>query len=103
MAGDPRALIAANNMEIRRLTHLTERLGRPTLDAYIDKLIEDSELRFRNERQDLPQRTVEVEGCLDGEGTKDEPIHLRARVTVDGRNVTFDFTGTDDQRPAPLN
>ena len=103
VAGDLRAQIAANNMGIRRLTHLIERHGKPTLDFYIDKLIEYSELRIRNELQKLPQGTVEAEACLDDDGVTGEPVHLKARVTVDGRNVTFDFTGTDDQRPAPMN
>jgi len=103
VGGDLRAQIAANDMGIRRLTQLIGRYGMDTVSFYIDKLIEYGEQRVRAELLTLPRGIFEAEASLDDDGITDEPVHIRARVTLDGRTVTFDFTGTDAQRPAPMN
>ena len=103
VAGDLRAQIAANNMGMRRLSTLFDRYGRETLNFYIDKLLEYTEERARSELERLPRGTFEAEGWLDDDGVSDRPVHLKARVTLDGRSVRFDFTGSDRQRAAPMN
>jgi N-methylhydantoinase B len=103
VAGDLRAQIAANNMGMRRLSALFDRYGRETLNFYIDKLLEYTEERARSELERLPRGTFEAEGWLDDDGVSDRPVHLKARVTLDGRSVRFDFTGSDRQRAAPMN
>ena len=103
VGGDLRAQIAANDMGIRRLTQLIERYGVETVNFYIDRLIEYGEQRVRAELLNLPRGVFEAEGSLDDDGISTEPVHIRARVTLDGESVTFDFTGTDGQRPAPMN
>ena len=103
VAGDLRAQIAANGIGIRRLTHLLERHGTKTIRFYIDRLIEYSEQRTSDQVRKLPAGSFEAEGFLDDDGITDRPVRLKARVTVDDGQVTFDFTGTDAQRPAPMN
>ena len=103
VAGDLRAQIAANNMGMRRLSTLFDRYGRETLNFYIDKLLEYTEQRARSELEKLPRGTFEAEGWLDDDGISDRPVHLKARVTLDGRSARFDFTGSDRQRAAPMN
>ncbi|HXN22804.1 MAG TPA: hydantoinase B/oxoprolinase family protein [Candidatus Dormibacteraeota bacterium] len=103
VAGDLRAQISANQIGIRRLTQLLDRYGAPTVNFYIEKLIEYSEHRVLAELARLPRGTFEGEDQLDDDGITSEPVHLKARVTLDGKSVTFDFTGTDSQRPAPMN
>ena len=103
VAGDLRAQIAANNMGMRRLSALFDRYGRDTLNFYIDKLLEYTEQRARSELEKLPRGTFEAEGWLDDDGISDRPVHLKARVTLDGRTIRFDFTGSDRQRAAPMN
>ena len=103
VAGDLRAQIAANRIGIRRLAQLFDRYGAETLRHYVDRLIDYSEQRLRAEIRELPQGTFEAEGYLDDDGITREPVHLRAKVTIAGDQATFDFTGTDPQRPAPMN
>lgn len=103
VAGDLRAQIAANNMGIRRLSALFDRYGRETLDFYIDRLLDYTEERARAELERLPRGTFDAEGWLDDDGISDRPVYLKARVTLDGRSVRFDFTGSDRQRAAPMN
>ncbi len=103
VAGDLRAQIAANSIGIRRLTHLLERHGTGTIRFYIDRLIAYSEQRAREEVRKLPEGRFEAEGLLDDDGITDRPVRLKVCVTVDQGEVTFDFSGTDAQRPAPMN
>ena len=103
VAGDLRAQIAANSIGIRRLTHLLERHGTGTIRFYIDRLIAYSEQRAREEVRKLPEGRFEAEGLLDDDGITDRPVRLKVCVTVDQGEVTFDFSGTGAQRPAPMN
>ena len=88
---------------MRRLTHLIERHGIGAVRLHIDRLIEYTEQRTRAVIRKLPRGTWEADGLLDNDGVTDRPVHLQARVTIAGDGVTFDFTGTDRQRPAPMN
>ena len=103
VAGDMRAQIAANDMGVQRLSSLLQRYGRETIGFYIDRLLDYTEKRTRTELERLPRGTVSAEGFLDDDGITDEPVRLCARVTIDAEQVTFDFTGTDQQRWAPMN
>ena len=103
VAGDLRAQISANRMGLRRLGALLDRYGEETLDYYIQYLLDYTERRTRAEIRKLPRGTFEAEGFLDDDGMTDEPVRLRARVTLDGRRAAFDFAGTDLQRWAPMN
>ncbi len=103
VGGDLRAQIAANNMGMRRLTALLDRYGKETLDFYVDRLLEYTARRIEGELEKLPQGTYEAEGWLDDDGITDRPVHLKAKVTMEGRKIRFDFRGTDPQRSAPMN
>ncbi len=103
VGGDLRAQIAANNMGMRRLTALLDRYGKETLDFYIERLLEYTARRIEGELEKLPQGTYEAEGWLDDDGITDRPVHLKAKVTLDGPRIAFDFTGADPQRFAPMN
>ena len=103
VSGDLRAQVAANNIGIRRLTQLFDRYGAEVLHRYVDRLIDYAGQRVRAEIRKLPQGTFTAEGCLDDDGITNEPVHLKAKVSIEEDRVTFDFTGTDAQRPAPMN
>jgi N-methylhydantoinase B len=103
VGGDLRAQVLANEMGIRRLIHLAQRYGAETLTRHIESLIEYSERLVRAELLKLPRGTFQAEDKLDDDGITKEPVHLRARIIIEGGNVTFDFSGTDAQRPAPMN
>ena len=102
-AGDFRAQIASNNTGIRRLTALLDRMGQDTVQRYIDELIEYTDRRTRSELAKLPKGVVVSEGVMDSDGYTDEPVKLKVKVTINDDGLLFDFSGTDDQRPAPVN
>ncbi len=102
-SGDFRAQVAANNTGIRRLNALVERLGAADLSRYVDELIAYTERRTRVETSKLPRGEFLADGCVDNDGYTDRPVHLQARVVIDEDGVCFDLTGSDPQRPAPVN
>ncbi len=67
------------------------------------ELLAYTERRTLAELADLPHGVYEAEGSVDNDGYTDEPVHLKAKVTVSPGNVHFDFTGSDPQRRAPIN
>ena len=103
VAGDLRAQISANNLGKRRLAAVLDRYGLDTVRFYIGSILDYTGKRARTELAKLPSGTFEAEGWLDDDGMSDRPVHLKVRVTLDGRRTLFDFTGTDAQRWAPMN
>ena len=102
-AGDFRAQIAANNTGIRRLTSLLDRMGPDTVGGYIDELIEYTDRRTKSDLAKLPHGVFESTGYMDSDGYSDDPVKLVVKVTIDDDGLLFDFTGTDEQRRAPVN
>ena len=102
-AGDFRAQFAANVTGVRRIQALAARHGRDTLAATMRELLEYTERRVRAEIAALPHGVYEAEGTVDNDGYTDEPVHLRARVEIGADGLRFDTSGSDLQRPAPVN
>ncbi len=102
-AGDFRAQIAANNTGIRRLTSLLDRMGPETVARYIDELIEYTDRRTKSELAKLPHGVFESTGYMDSDGYSDEPVKLVVKLTINDDGLLFDFSGTDEQRLAPIN
>jgi N-methylhydantoinase B len=102
-AGDFRAQIAANATGVRRVQALAARHGRETLIATMNELLDYTERRARAEVAALPHGVYEAEGSIDTDGYTDEPVRLRARVEIGDDGVSFDLTGSDPQRRAPVN
>ncbi len=103
VGGDLRAQMAANTNGMARLRALIRRYGRDTFDYYVDRLIEYTERRLRVEIERLPETTVAAEAFLDDDGITDRPIRIAAKMTLGKDRVVFDFTGSDEQRAAPMN
>ncbi len=103
VSGDLRAQVLANEMGVRRLNQLADRFGMDKLKFYSEKLINYSERLLRAELRRLPCGSYEAEDKLDDDGISDRPVNLRVKVILDGSKVSFDFSGTDSQRAAPMN
>lgn len=101
-AGDLRAQVAANVTGQRRIRELLARLGQ-NVAGYVDSLIDYTRRRTRIELASLPRGTFAAEGFLDNDGFSDRRVRLCAAVTIDDDGVTFDLTGSDPQRRAPVN
>ncbi len=73
--------------------------------AVLDDIIGYGERRMRAAIRALPDGMFSFEDVLDSTGGDVDkgPARIVVRVVVDGDTVTFDFTGTDAQRPGTMN
>jgi N-methylhydantoinase B len=102
-AGDFRAQVAANNTGLRRVQLLLDRAGPETVRFYMKELLDYTRRRTQSSIANLPQGAFSADGYVDNDGFTDRPVHLKAKVSIDNDVVEFDTTGSDPQRPAPVN
>ena len=103
MAGDFRAQIGASLVGQQRMAAILEKFGEETIRAFVEELLDYTERWARREIAALPEGDYYDECYLDDDGTTGEPIKLCLAATVQGGTVSFDLTGSDRQRPSPMN
>jgi N-methylhydantoinase B len=101
--GDLRAQVASVRTAVDRFVRLINRYGSDILCSAMDRLIESSEARTRRAIAELPDGEYEASGYLDGNGVDNEPLRVRAVVTVSGSEVHVSFEGTAPQQPTAIN
>jgi N-methylhydantoinase B len=101
--GDLRAQTAANKLAGRRLEELVERRGRDVVEQAFEEVVAYAERRTREALRDVPDGTYEAERALEGDGVTDDDVMIRASVTVDGDELSIDFSGTDEQVAGNVN
>jgi N-methylhydantoinase B len=101
--GDYRAQLGANKIGEERLQNLFAEYGSAAVEEYLDELLDYTERRVRAAIADLPDGTYHADDHMDGDGVVDEPVLLSLTLTVDGDEMTIDFTGTAAQNTGPLN
>jgi N-methylhydantoinase B len=73
-------------------------------DTPVHEVVDYGERRMRAALRALPDGTYRFADVLDSTGrTDDGPARVVVAVTVAGDEITFDFTGTDAQRPGTVN
>lgn len=102
--GDLNGQVGANRLGARRLQALAERYGAQTLAGVAAQLFDRTERRVRMALEQWPDRSCEVEACLDNDGIRlDEPVRLHVRVEKRGGSIHFDFSGSQDQSRGAVN
>lgn len=96
--GDFAAQIAALKTAEARAHAFLERNGLPLLRAAGEELIKHGERLVRATIEKIPDGVYYASGHADGDGVSDEPIFICVAVHVKGGEITFDFTGSADQR-----
>ncbi len=94
--GDLRAQIAANQIAEQRVGELIERRGKGIVLAAFDEVISYTERRTREVIRELPDGEYSAEDFMEGDGTVDEDIPIRAKVRISGDSMSIDFAGTSD-------
>jgi N-methylhydantoinase B/oxoprolinase/acetone carboxylase alpha subunit len=100
--GDLAAQEGANRVGAQRLADLVAG-GR---DRVFDEVLAYGERRMRAALTELPDGVHDVADVLDSTGpgaSQQSPVTIRLRLSVQGDQATFDFTGTDDQQPGNVN
>ncbi len=99
-AGDLDAQRGANQIGVDRLAALA------SAGAPLDEVVDYGERRMRAALADLPDGRWQVEDVLDSAGPRPEqqhPVRVVLTLTIDGERATFDFAGSDPQRPGNVN
>jgi N-methylhydantoinase B len=94
--GDLRAQIAANQIAEQRVGELIERRGKEIVLAAYDEVISYTERRTREVVRNLPDGEYTAEDYMEGDGTVDEDILIRAKIILEDDSMTIDFAGTAD-------
>jgi N-methylhydantoinase B/oxoprolinase/acetone carboxylase alpha subunit len=98
--GDLDAQVGANVIGVERLATIV------ASGAPLDEVLAYGERRMRAALGDLADGSWEVSDVLDSVGPRpaqQQPVTIRLRLTKAGDGITFDFTGTDSQRPGNVN
>jgi N-methylhydantoinase B len=97
---DLRAQLAAGRVGARRLTELHERVGAEALLQAFDAVLDYAERRMRSCLKELDDGACTAEDLLEA---REGDLRIALRASVDGEQLTLDFTGTADQHPGNLN
>jgi N-methylhydantoinase B len=97
---DLRAQLAANRAGGARLVELASRYGLGTLTAAMRETLDYAERRTRAAIEDMEDGEREATDVLEA---ADGDLELRLKATVDGDELTLDFTGSADQYDGNLN
>jgi N-methylhydantoinase B len=101
--GDYQAQLGANRIGEQRFAELHEAHGRESVEAYLDELLDYTERRVLAAIEELPDGEYSASDEIDGDGIVDEPVELVLTLTIDGDEMTIDFTGTAAENEGPLN
>ncbi len=101
--GDLRAQAAANNVGINRILGLVEKYGLKNFKESTQKIMDYSERRMRNEIRKMPEGVYTAEDYLESTGVEEKIVKIKVRITINGSEINFDYTGTDPQVRGPLN
>jgi N-methylhydantoinase B len=101
--GDLRAGMAAVKIGERGMQELARRYGRDALVAATASLLDQGERLSRAAIAAIPDGAYAAEDVIDGDGITDDPIPIRATVTVRGDALEVDFTGTSPSARGPVN
>ncbi len=101
--GDLRAQVAACHAGGKAFVELLERYGAPVLRDYLDEMHDYAERVMRDEIRSLPDGAYDFTDYIDGFGHTPEPVVFQVKMTVDGDDITADWTGTSPQVKAAIN
>ena len=101
--GDINAQFAANAVGGERLKDLCRKFGTDTVFAAMNEMLDYSERRIRAAISAAPDGVYTGEAWLDDDGRGDQPVPVRATLTIDGDSIAVDFIGTSDQVRSNMN
>lgn len=101
--GDLLAQLSASNVGARRVEALAKRYGVDLIKVFFDQLIDYTARWAEREIRKLPEGTYVSEGFRDDDGFTDQPIKLCVKVIIADGEIRLDVTGSDPQRPCPVN
>ncbi len=100
---DIRAQVAANQQGVNDLQQLLDRMGQQHVLAYMQFIQSAAELKTRQAIGALADGVYSHTDFLDEHAAGHHEAQIQVTITVEGDNITFDFSGTSDVLPSNLN
>lgn len=100
---DLKAMIAANNVAIRRMDEIMRRYGNDVVLDVMDVDIDNSERQFREKLAALPDGVFRARDFLEHNGHTDDLFEIVVSVTKSGDRLIVDFDGTSPQTSGFIN
>lgn len=102
--GDLRGQLGASELGARRARELCDRYGVSTIHGAANRLIAVTEERIRDAVARWPDGAYEGIRQLHTEGIENgRPVLIHVLATIEGRQICFDFSGTDGETAGPYN
>lgn len=101
--GDLQAQMAAATTAEREMQQLVSRYGREVVLEYVEHLHDYAERLARAQISEIPDGTYRFTHHIDGLGENPQVIPLTVAVTVEGEQVTVDWTGSSSQVDGGIN
>ncbi len=96
--GDLRAQIGAAQLATQRLGEVIDRYGARVVEESVDAMIDYAAKRFREEVAAWPDGVYEADAYVDHDPLGNPDVHLHVKITVEGDDLTIDFTGSDTRQ-----
>jgi N-methylhydantoinase B len=103
LVGDMGAQISACRTGERRYVEVLERFGLDVVRRATQVIFEHAERADRQVITQFPDGVYIADGWLDNDGVGDEPVYVKATVTIQASDITFDLTGSSPQRSGCTN
>jgi N-methylhydantoinase B len=101
--GDIKAQAAALKVGASRLADLIARHGAETVKAAIGEIRVRAGDLMRAEIATIPDGVYTSEAFVDSDGVVNEPLRIALKLTVQGTELGFDFTGSSPPCRGPMN
>jgi N-methylhydantoinase B len=101
--GDLRAQMAGNLRGELRLQEVIARYGLVVFRAAINRILDESEIRLRQQLARFPAGRYEAEDFMDNSGQDNTPVRLKVALTLANGSLHVDYTGTNEQVQAAIN
>jgi N-methylhydantoinase B len=95
--GDLRAQVGAAQLGATRLGELVTAYGADAIRSAVDRTIDDTQRRFREEIAGWPDGTYEADVYVDSDPAGNTDVHVHVAITIDGEKIVVDFAGSDDR------
>jgi N-methylhydantoinase B len=103
IVGDFNAEVAALRVGVKRVQELHGKYGTDMVEASVGRILQVGEEQARAAVRALPDGQWEAEDWMDNDGVTDDLVRLHVQVTIDGEEMTVDYSGSSEQVAGPIN
>jgi N-methylhydantoinase B len=90
--------MGAAQLAARRMGEVIDHYGVRAVEESVDFMIDYAAKRFREEVTSWPDGVYEADVYVDHDPLGNPDVHLHVKITIDGDELTIDYTGSDTRQ-----